>query len=635
LPEEWVKLAHSEQFSPELLASFSQWRLDYPLPLSMPAQKVRTLLSIVETILTRGTSVPMPAELESLVTNFESLAGAPAPVLKAVLHDVAVDGSCPYIPASFDSPEEEMFVDILKVAMKTEGLRWAVTEQVSLGSLVPLGAVADQRRVDFVLNHPGSRAIVVEIDGLQHETSISVDKARDAELLSAGIDTNRIPAEEMRLGGGPGIDGLNERLKANSHQVGQDTPLHALARVSKFLHQVQVTALQAMKGGWLRVDDEWAIDVVIPEALQPEENIEELTRAAIDSLHGLVAHVFALYGENLGEGPVRVSTLGAGDSGNTSIVIGPLTSRNKIEASGFKGRSFFISDVSFPGAIAAPLTHSDPLRATNLEPDLLRWFLRYLFRKDDFWEGQIEALSRTLRGLDSVVLLPTGGGKSVVFQLAGLLLAGRTIVVDPIIALIEDQIANLGAIGIDRCLGLSSSVEQREHREYMQQMMAKGHYLFTYVAPQRFQIREFREALQALTTVVPIAQVAIDEAHCVSEWGHGFMPAYLNLGRSARASCASAGMVPPLIALTGTASRIVLKDIQRELAIGDFDSVISPRTFDRPELSFLVTATTPDLKRNALDGLVSRLPSEFGVSEGRFLNSQDWRPSQALCSAQP
>jgi ATP-dependent DNA helicase RecQ len=168
-----------------------------------------------------------------------------------------------------------------------------------------------------------------------------------------------------------------------------------------------------------------------------------------------------------------------------------------------------------------------------------------------------------------------------------MLLPGRCLVVDPIIALIEDQIDNLALAGIDRCIGISSQLNTQERVEALKAFRA-GHYLFCYVAPERLQIKAFRDALRTLTVNMPVSLIAIDEAHCVSEWGHDFRTAYLNLGRITRERCASQGVVPPLVALTGTASKIVLKDVQRELEITELEAIVTPKTFDRPELHYRV-----------------------------------------------
>jgi len=342
-----------------------------------------------------------------------------------------------------------------------------------------------------------------------------------------------------------------------------------------------------------------------------------LVTLAVSELRELLARVARLHGRHLA-GQTRVALIEPGGSdGELDLLIGPGDGRADAVRTPAGLPQFLISDVAFPGAIQAPLTATEPSYTKTPQREDALWFLRYLFRKQDFWEGQWETIERSLRGEDSVVLLPTGAGKSIAFQLAALLLPGRCIVVDPIVSLIEDQIDNLGCYGIDRAVGITSQLGT-EDREQALRALQSGHYLFCYVAPERFQMVPFREALRALTTNTPVSLVAIDEAHCVSEWGHDFRTAYLNLGRIAREYCTSAAVTPPLVALTGTASKIVLKDVQRELGITTFDAIITPSTFDRPELRYTVLTAPSEEKARRVQGFLERLPTVFGVDRGRF-----------------
>jgi ATP-dependent DNA helicase RecQ len=220
------------------------------------------------------------------------------------------------------------------------------------------------------------------------------------------------------------------------------------------------------------------------------------------------------------------------------------------------------------------------------------------------------------------VLLPTGHGKSIAYQLAAMLRPGSCIVIDPIISIIDDQLDNLKSVGIDRCIGISSQIKDTETKNLLIDQFASGHYLFCFVAPERFQMESFRNALRVLTVASPISLVAVDEAHCVSEWGHDFRTAYLNLGRIARDYCSSDGIAPPIVALTGTASRIVLKDVQRELGILEYDAVITPRSFDRPELNFEVYTSSSEEKAHRVIGLLNAIPQKFGLDRMTFFRAR-------------
>ena len=118
--------------------------------------------------------------------------------------------------------------------------------------------------------------------------------------------------------------------------------------------------------------------------------------------------------------------------------------------------------------------------------------------------------------------------------------------------------------------------------------------------------------------------VAVDEAHCVSEWGHDFRPAYLNIGKTSRDYCSQHGQAPPLIGLTGTASRAVLRDVQRELQITDFDALITPQTFDREELRYILIQCSSSEKHARMKGLLGQLmPREFGETAAAFFQLRD------------
>ena len=147
-------------------------------------------------------------------------------------------------------------------------------------------------------------------------------------------------------------------------------------------------------------------------------------------------------------------------------------------------------------------------------------------------------------------------------------------------------------------------------------------------------MEEFRQALRTLvTSVLPVSQVAVDEAHCVSEWGHDFRTPYLNLSRNAREYCKSpsSDSPPPIIALTGTASRMVLKDIQRDLDIReDFNAVITPRSFDRAELQFLAAHARSSETVALLKGIIQSLPAHFNLSSGDFFSPADTHPQAGI-----
>lgn len=254
--------------------------------------------------------------------------------------------------------------------------------------------------------------------------------------------------------------------------------------------------------------------------------------------------------------------------------------------------------------------------AARPTPEVLRALLRYIFRFDDFREGQYSALVRALNRQDAIVLLPTGSGKSVVFQLLALIAPGTAFVVSPITSLIDDQVQNLEMRGIDRVVGLTG---QTKERKLVERRLATGQYLMCYVSPERFQIQSFIASVQNYARTNLVSVIAIDEAHCVSEWGHDFRTAYLGLAKNCREFCSTGDVVPPLLALTGTASTSVLMDMENDLGINASGSIIRPRSFDRPEIHYRVVRIGSENKLDALDRIIrKRLPDDLSMSVGEL-----------------
>jgi len=204
--------------------------------------------------------------------------------------------------------------------------------------------------------------------------------------------------------------------------------------------------------------------------------------------------------------------------------------------------------------------------------------LKQYFGFDGFLDAQEEVVGNVLSGRDGLVVMPTGGGKSLCFQLPALCLDGVTLVVSPLIALMKDQVDALQAKGIPATM-INSTLSWPEQRERIQKMKA-GEFKLVYIAPERFRAESFMAALSE----VNIALFAVDEAHCLSQWGHDFRPEYMRLG----AVLETLGR-PQAVALTATATPTVRQDILNVLSLRDPFETVSG--FSRPNLSLSILNT--------------------------------------------
>src|SRR6201984_1638443 len=205
--------------------------------------------------------------------------------------------------------------------------------------------------------------------------------------------------------------------------------------------------------------------------------------------------------------------------------------------------------------------------------------LKKHFGYDQFRPLQPEIIGDALEGRDVLVLMPTGGGKSLCFQLPALTREGLTIVVSPLISLMKDQVDALQTSGIPATY-LNSTLD-RQGAVARWRGLHRGEYRMLYVAPERLMLDAFIE--RALNW--DIAQFAIDEAHCISEWGHDFRPEYRELKKLRK-------HLPdvPIMALTATATERVRADIIKELKLHDARTYVA--SFNRPNLTYRVVPKT-------------------------------------------
>ena len=202
----------------------------------------------------------------------------------------------------------------------------------------------------------------------------------------------------------------------------------------------------------------------------------------------------------------------------------------------------------------------------------------------DFLEGQAEVIESVLGGENAVVVMPTGGGKSLCYQLPAMMLDGVTLVVSPLIALMKDQVDQLAARGIPTTF-INSSLAYGETNKRLSEIR-RGLYKLVYIAPERFRSQAFMNSIAE----VNVRLFAVDEAHCISHWGHDFRPDYLRLNEAA----ARLGN-PQIIALTATATPKVRADVSEQLSLANPRFLVAG--FDRPNLALRIAHVSTEKEK--------------------------------------
>ncbi len=445
--------------------------------------------------------------------------------------DQSFDGTPGDADALVDSDAEAVFLKKwVPEAVGPEAGHW-FTPQAPLDILLEAAGVGDAsgaRRCDFLFCHPAAQPFTVELDGPEHDPE--ADRIRDKELRDVGIDVVRVTNDEVMRGRGPALHRIQERCRAALEAfppAGHSRPA-ALAIECAKASKVQFAIARAVEYGWLTGGADWRVTVTGASATAAGGVTDALKMiAALDALYGTRTTPRTCT-VHAGDAPPVIWPADATDRSEAGRPTAPANAFEELriavefDSSPFDaidrtGEPDFIIRPSFiPPPMATRHSYERDRRPAVAETyadarPALTLFLRNIFRKRDFRPFQGEAILNALKQNDSVVLLPTGGGKSIIYQLSGLLQPGVTLVVDPINALIDDQLHGLREYGVDLAIGITGDLDRRR-REHLLNRMERDHFLFVLHSPERLQSPQFRATLTSLAESSVVNLAVIDEA---------------------------------------------------------------------------------------------------------------------------
>jgi ATP-dependent DNA helicase RecQ len=467
--------------------------------------------------------------------------------------------------------------------------------------------------------------LVIEIDGSQHD--YEKDKLRDDYLRKYGVETVRFNTKELEREGKEfkvGIDKIKDHLalctdfdevikrkdatylSLNDYKsefettVNLQTPKYLSIAIIRF----QLLLLELIDRGKLSFAEDWNIGVFCEEQVAFEElatkdlliwfeNLLALHKLPFSKPQLILSRFKSNSELNNSEAPIKIDfsiTKRYTDEfqNNTDLIF--VRTDHFDHYKYFKGDDVIdLDDVKIEKHDNFEFSRSEPIdyklifnaqESITDDRTILRFFLKNIFGYDDFNEGQLPILSNALARNNTIGLLPTGGGKSICYQLAALLQPAVSFVVCPIKSLMYDQKQDLENAFITRIQQITSD-DDGEDKEVILRRYSNGKYFFIFISPERFQIEAFRNNLLTIGKKYSFAYAVIDEVHCLSEWGHDFRTSYLNLSKTIKRYCSNFRY----LALTATASANVLKDIQLELDIKQED-VRTQENFTREEIEF-------------------------------------------------
>lgn len=493
------------------------------------------------------------------------------------------------------------------------------------------------QQVDFYL--PQAK-LIIEIDGQQHKTDDITrvsDTNRDNYLTGKGFTTIRITTIELRNGNYKAkVEQILQHLKRfealfNYYKLASEkiesNKLSELDITTKLLPtaiiRFQILLIELLSNNYLTLNEDWQFNILSNEDLG---NFPEL---AINDLLVWLEQLWLLKNKTPIKKPnfhIILSNLKSDFIPSTKAInvdfslFKRYTDENKLSPDVLYIRTDYFDIVKDKNYFRVSTTEPLNYNVTDEDKPVLEFFLQNIFDKPKFRDGQFPIIANALNRKDTIGLLPTGGGKSLCYQLPCMLQPSINFVVCPIKSLMYDQNENLVNMLITNVSFITSDLEADERRQ-IETDFEQGRYLFVWISPEKFQIPSFRDKISSIVSKYSIAYAVVDEVHCLSEWGHDFRTSYLNLAKTidklSPKDTNGEGKIK-FIGLTATASVNVLKDIKIEFSRRkqrlEDENIKSLLDYSRRELQFEVINDKGN-KSQQIKTLLSELHDREGFIE--------------------
>lgn len=467
------------------------------------------------------------------------------------------------------------------------------------------------QQVDFYL--PQAK-LVIEIDGQQHKTDEVTrvsDTTRDNYLVQQGIATIRINTVELRNGSyKEKVKQILEHLSRfdklltfykNACEKIEENKMSETEIKTKLLPtaiiRFQVLLIELLAHNYLNLTENWNFNIL------SNEDLGDFPELAINDLLIWLDNLYLLKNKKSLEKPIfsiKITNKKSDFVPTTKTInidfslFKRYTDENKLNPDIIYLRTDYFDIVKDKNYFRVSTTEPINYNVTDEDKGVLEFFLENIFDKPAFREGQFPIISNALNRKDTIGLLPTGGGKSLCYQLPCLLQPSINFVVCPIKSLMYDQNENLVNMLVTNVSFITSDLDANERRQ-IETDFEQGRYLFVWISPEKLQIPSFREKITSIVANFSIAYAVVDEVHCLSEWGHDFRTSYLNLAKTIdRLSPKDENGEGKIkfIGLTATASVNVLKDIKIEFSRRkqrlEDENIKSLLDYSRKELKFEV-----------------------------------------------